>query len=360
MSEFDCPVLKIENIASVPNSDALDLVRVWETNCIVRKGQLKVGDLAVYIPVEAVIPMDRPQFQGLGIKASDGKTTLRLKAVRLRGTYSEGLLVPLKEDRPIGYNMAPDWGIVKYEEPEPLNNINSKSPQEKDLPWAPKYNMENLLKCRSELAEGTEVVVTEKLHGCNARFVYGKDPHGVMRLNVGSHNTWKRPVYTDSPWKVKLKRAINRFWDKFKLVPTNNDVWWETAITLELEEKLKNYPNIVVYGEVFGKVQDLHYGVKNIDFRIFDVYDANSKEWWDFESVVELSIILGLQTVPVIYKGPYLRDVVDPLRNGKSVLDNATIREGIVIKPAETSGKKLAWKLVGEDYKLRKNGTEFH
>lgn len=362
MSEFSCPVIKVNNIRKHPNADALEIVDVFETPCIVRKGQLKLGDLAVYVPVEAVIPMTNPVFQGLGIKSDKDK--YRVKAVRLRGEYSEGLLVPVNGPyADEGEDAAPTLGIVKYEEPEaPTGGLNGKvkSQQERDLPWVPKYGVESILKNREAIREGTDVVVTEKIHGCNARYVYAKDPHGVTRLNVGSHNTWKRPIYRTK--YLGFKQFINKLRPgTFKLEPINDDVWWEVAKTLDLESKLKRHPECVFYGEIFGKVQDLKYSVEGVSFRIFDIYNANMKRWYRPETVREVAKELGLGVVPTLYEGPYKRDVVDPLRNGTSVVDGKTIREGIVIKPAFNEGKFIAYKYVGENYKLRSGPTtEFH
>lgn len=361
MSEFECPVVKIKAVIPVPKSDNLEMTEVFEAPVIFRKGQLKVGDLAVYIPVESVVPMNEPQFQGLGIKTE--KNLYRVKAVRLRGTYSEGLLVPYTQTDgsvALGKDMAPAWGITKYEEPEVQVKVGTQ--QEKDLAIVPRYGVEQLVRHRHLIEEGQQVVVTEKVHGCSGRYMYGKDPHGVTRLNVGSHNTWRRPVYKGK--FIPLKRFINRLFGNdtiFDLTPINTDEWWTIAKNLKLESKLSRMPNMVFYGEVYGKVQDLKYGLsEGVDFRVFDIYDTASKTWLRPELVEYHCQALDLKTVPVLYSGPYSKEVVDPLRTGMSVLDSNTIREGIVVKPAFNKGKHVALKLVSEKYKLRKNGSEFH
>lgn len=378
MSEFSCPVVQIEWLKPVPNSDALDFTQVYETNVIVRKGQLKTGDLAVYIPLESMVPMAKPQFQGLGIKSE--RELYRVKAVRLRGTYSEGLLVPLPDTRlrpadqigdkamMIGQDMASEWGITKYEEPETPTAIQGTkgAQQDKDITWAPRYNVEPLVKNRHAIPEGMDVVVTEKLHGCNGRYVYGPDVHGTTRLIVGSHNVWKRPFYSGNAFIRKLKTFANKLGFQFKLEePINDDVWWTIAKRLDLAAKLAKYPKLVVYGEVYGAVQDLKYSVpadEKVAFRVFDMYDANTKSWLRHQEVVSLCAVLGLEHVPVLYKGPYNPEV-DKLRSGKSTVDGVTLREGFVIRPLNPVDPKdkAAYKYVSEEYKLRKGvTTEFH
>lgn len=367
---FECPVVQIKKIDPVPKSDALDITTVFETPCIVRRGQLKVGDLAVYIPVEALVPMTKPQFQGLGIKTE--RELYRVKAVRLRGTYSEGLLVPyaasneaaFSDQAALGKDMAEAWGITKYEEPELPISVNGKVTQQaRDLPWAPKYNVESILKNRDSIPEGEGVQVTEKIHGCNGRFVFdGKE------LHVGSHNVWKKPMYLAknprsrlSRWWLAFQLVVNKLFPVFKLELNNDDVWWNTAKALDLKNKLQNFPMYVFYGEVFGKVQDLQYGVEGTAFRVFDIYNANTKEWERPVVVENICIGLGLEHVPVLYEGPYFKDVVDVMRSGKSTLHDGTIREGIVIKLLDNKGRNSAMKYVSEEYKLRKGTTtEFH
>lgn len=362
--KFECPVVQITKLDPVPKSDALDITTVFETPVIVRRGQMKVGDLAVYIPVESLIPMTKPQFQGLGIKTE--REIYRVKAVRLRGTYSEGLLVPyaqsngaaFSDQAAIGKDMAEAWGITKYEEPEEPLKLNGKvgTPATRDLPWAPRYNVESILKNRDAVPDGTMVQVTEKIHGCNARFVWDGS-----ELHVGSHNVWKKALYKDGPWVRKFKAFINKFRRLFPdPEPQNDDVWWQAAKDNDMARALKNIPMHVVYGEVFGKVQDLKYGMdEGTSFRVFDIYDAKEKKWLNPTVTEDLCKLLDLDHVPVLYKGPYSKEAVDGLRGGQSTLHGGTIREGIVIKLLDNQGRNSALKYVSEAYKLRKDGSEF-
>lgn len=359
--KFECPLVVIDKIEKLPNSDTLSVTTVFgEIPVIIRTGQLVEGSMAVYIPEEAMVPMTKPQFQGLGIKTD--KEIYRVKAVRLRGTYSEGLLVPLDHHRyphKEGDCMAAEWGITHYVEPETNSGLNGKqgTQRAKDLPWAPKYSVESILKNRDAIPEGEMVQVTEKLHGCNGRYVYD----GV--LHVGSHNVWKKPIIKGS--NIKLKQFANKmaslfgFSKPFDLTPVNDDVWWSAAKELGLADKLKNYPKYVFYGEIYGKVQDLKYGVDGVKFRVFDIYNANTKEWESPQTVEYLCSLLDLPVVPVLYSGPYHKDTVDVMRSGKSILHSGTIREGIVIKLLDNKGRNSALKYVSEEYKLRKSGTEF-
>ncbi len=71
-----------------------------------------------------------------------------------------------------------------------------------------------------------------------------------------------------------------------------------------------------------------------------------------------------LETVPLIYRGPWSKAVLD-LKNGKTTLSGAdNIREGIVIRPVKERYDhkvgRVILKAISEEYLLRKNGTENH
>ena len=70
------------------------------------------------------------------------------------------------------------------------------------------------------------------------------------------------------------------------------------------------------------------------------------------------------RSVPILYEGPYLPEVVEPLADGKSTIAGH-IREGWVIKPwvyreSQNTGSRVILKLVSEAYLLRKDGSEHH
>jgi hypothetical protein len=73
---------------------------------------------------------------------------------------------------------------------------------------------------------------------------------------------------------------------------------------------------------------------------------------------------LNIKPVPVLYRGPYSKEIVLEHTDGKTTLGNC-IREGVVVKSANEDrsrhfGRKIA-KSVSNDYLLRKgNTTEFN
>jgi ATP-dependent RNA circularization protein (DNA/RNA ligase family) len=128
---------------------------------------------------------------------------------------------------------------------------------------------------------------------------------------------------------------------------------------------LKQIPGIVLYGEAYGQVQDLKYDATQgqIMFAAFDLFDSNTRRFLDFADFMRITESLQIPTVPVLYFGAYVPETIEPLRNGQSSIAH-NIREGFVIKPVverytDRLGRVLL-KMVGEDYMLRKGGTEYH
>lgn len=361
MSTFSVPVVRVGKVGKHPNADNLSITQVEGCPCIFRTGDFQPNDLAIYIPVDALVPeeTDWSRQTMSFLKFKSGKH--RVKAAKIRGIFSMGILMqvqpvlaPWKPTAPEllsslepGDDLAGLLGITKYEEPEPPIHLGGE--MEPDPGYMPVYDVESYRKYKHVFADRPydhqgDIVVTEKIHGCNARFF-----HDGNRLWVGSHRTWKKVESTD--------------------------VWNKVAIQYDLANKLKDYPMVGVYGEVYGDVQDLKYGAKpgEVQFRVFDVYSPPfMKEgrrlvgsvFLDHDEMVAFCRKVGLQPVPLLYVGPYDEPLLEHLTTGESTIAADHIREGIVIKDRfegwhpEIGRTQL--KLVSEAYLLRKGGTERH
>src|SRR5512133_2448361 len=87
MPIFSCPVVKLEGIKKHDNADSLSIVTVEGCPVVIRTADYKEGDNAVYVPVDAIVPESVPGTEFL-------KDHRRIRAARLRGVFSMGLLLP--------------------------------------------------------------------------------------------------------------------------------------------------------------------------------------------------------------------------------------------------------------------------
>lgn len=321
MSEFHIQVVRIGAVEKHPNADTLSITRVHGGYpCVIRTGDFQSDDLAVYIPVDSSLP-ETDQFSFL----RDSERA-RLRAKRLRGIFSMGLLVKAPEDAQEGDDVQELLGITKW---EPSLNITMGECEAPPQGWFfPTYtDLEGLRRWPSVLQAGEEVVLTEKIHGCNARFV-----HDGERLWCGS--------------RTRIKKD------------SENSLWWVAARHAGLEEKLAQFPMMIFFGEVYGKVQDLRYGHENNDkpsFSVFDVFSVKDGSYLDHDHAVEMVRQAGLSWVPCLYRGEWKADLMDHAEGQSCLAKN--VREGFVVKPVKERFSdigRVILKLHGQGYLLRK------
>jgi RNA ligase (TIGR02306 family) len=274
-----------------------------------------------------------------------------------------GLLCPLPPgDWKEGDNLQEALGITKYD-PEVVNEIpNDPWTGPKLKGWGliywlkklyyywkfgrskvsgtPKFtfpeftDVESLRKWGKVLRDSEEVVIAEKIHGCNARFAFHK-----KHFWVGSHHQFKgRP-------------------NKFARGKPDN--FWQAAWNSDLETKLAKAPGIAFFGEIYGRVQK-GFGYDcpgDVRVRFFDAMDLTTLRYLDYQDFVNLCDKLDLERVPELYRGPW-KESLKELSEGQSILAKH-IREGFVVKPTkERYDSKLGrviLKLVGEAYLTNKD-----
>jgi len=334
MSTLKAEVVRVV-VESHPNADRLDLVRVKGWQCVSAKGQFQTGDLAVYLPVDSVLP--EPLVKELGIEKMYSK---RLRTIKLRGYISQGMVMKIPPHPPgvmvdpviEGDDVTGMLGITKYEVPIAVHMSGVQLP---DDPNFFKYtDIENIKNCQDVFDEVEWVAVTEKIHGTNARAakVDGK-------LLVGSH--------------------------RLNLVEAEGNLYWRAAKMLGLEEKLLDGEQ--VFFEVYGhKIQDLVYGKKpgEIAVGIFDVMkDKRYLDYLEFKAFCE-EHGWGDMMVPLIATAQWTPDLVRH-SDGKSVIAPDQMREGVVIRAMmERYSEKLQGrcivKSINDEYLLRRDGTERH
>ena len=388
MATLKCEVVSV-TIKQHDNADALEIAQVRGYQSIVRKGQFNTDELAVYIPEQSIVPewlLRRLNLwdheKGMGKLA--GSNGGRVKAVKLRGVTSQGLLYPLEfiadEDGNCMYLLQTDsgsyevfededvtekLGIVKWEPPVPIAMAGEVvALAGKTL----KYDIENV-KNYPEIVDAfinlsIPVHITEKLHGTWACFgIYPEDIHDEIPYN--------RVVVTSKglsgkglAFKDNEANANNLYLKAFKkLFP--EEVFEEIKVLACNTDR-----PIFFIGEIFGKgVQDLGYGMDDVAFRLFDIYSGLPGQGKYLpRNVVDYlmdAYSLPFEQVPVLHTGEIAWHLIDSLTSGADTINGVHIREGIVIRPLDNelkNGKigRVILKSVSDDYINRKNGTEYN
>ena len=318
MSEFHVEVAEVKNVYKHPNADSLSVGEVNGYPVIFRTTDVHEGQKVVHIPIDSIVP-DTVDWAFLA-------GHLRIKAKRLRGVFSMGLVVPAKDEWVVGQNVQEEFGIKKWEPPigGTLGGDNAT-----DTGVMCTYtDIEGFRRYPNVLVDGEEVCLTEKIHGTNFRAVWHDN-----ELIVGSHHMVKKTT-------------------------GNLSIWARVAIRDRLDEKLFNFPDIVIYGEIFGPVQDLKYGKSTAELVLFDAMDLKIHKYLDYDDFLSLARQLDIPTVPLLYRGPWNKGLLS-LSEGKSTYPGAdNVREGFVVKPVKERYDKgigrVILKMVGEGYLLRK------
>ena len=111
---------KITQLIPHPNADRLDLVKILGFQCVTQKGLYKEGDEVIFVQPDTILPDSEWAVE---YKKYSPK---RIKAIKLRGEFSEGVIIPLslvneffKEIPIIGQDCSHELGIIKYDPPVP-------------------------------------------------------------------------------------------------------------------------------------------------------------------------------------------------------------------------------------------------
>ncbi len=300
------------------NADLLSIIRVADFQCVINTAQWEGVERAFYIEPETVVDVRKPEFAFL--KREDKERDKEVvRARRIRGEYSIGLLIPVPE----GFEGDDGWDYLQLEhyEPEPeLEGLKTGDCAVAPAHWANlgKYDLENFKKYSYLLQDGEPVFISEKMNGANMSVVYSDGAY-----HVKSRNFWKKDEEEGRP----------------------SDFWKALNMDEPLKKYLKDNPDHLVQGEMVGKVKGFLYGLNNkVQFRAFDIRTPDYKYMnaIDFHKVCEDNDLKRPQVFG--YNVAYSKDVVLAYTDGPQENDDKKIREGVVIRPAT---ERFEYKLNG-------------
>jgi RNA ligase (TIGR02306 family) len=357
-----CFVGKVTEIKPIEGADNIELVVVNGWNCISKKGEYKVKDLAVIATTDAVLEQAFSDSMGVTNYLRKGG---RVRTIKLRGVYSECLIIPytqwiLTEELGEGKDMMNILGITKYEPPVKMVQLASgRKVKYKDNPnFHVYYKFPNLKNVPGLFTEDDTVEITRKIHGTNARY-------GIVKKSKLS--LWDR--------FKKLIRIADEWIDYEFVVGSHNvekgsdsqggyydhNVWRDIDVQENVQKRLWEYVNemytpgmigsgFIIYGEIYGKgiQKNYEYGLETIKFAGFDV-EVNGEYLDTFQTRYVFTNIL-LSHVPVLYLGKWSQEVQDKF-TFNHYTDNGAPHEGIVIKHISGDRKKVA-KVINPDYHI--------
>lgn len=366
MSTFEVKARRL-TITPHPDADALELAAIDDYRAVVRKGEFETGELIVYIPEQSVLPEWLIAELGLegrlagGTVLPDGsKLRDRVKAVRLRGQLSQGLvyrpngrLGELDE----GTDYAEELGVSKWSPPIPLHMAGEVKP----VPGLRSYtDIENIKRFPDVLVPGEEVIAVEKAHGtCTVAGLVD----GEFVVSSKGHASQGRAL-VENPgnvyWRMAERYALRGKLETLEAWLSGRESWPQNPL---YGERVAHGSAIHLYGETLG-VQDLMYGLPKgeLDFRLFDIRIGD--QFLDYDAMLAIAAELELPVLPVLYRGPFDRETIEEVARGKEQVSGQEtgVREGVVVRPTtERSDPNLGrviLKVISPEYLLRKGGKD--
>lgn len=242
----------IDDISPIEGADRIEVAKVGGWNVVVGKGDFSAGEKVIYFEIDSALPLEDSRFEHLAPRGSrivDDMPVHVLRTIRLRGVYSQGLVMPLRDFEPevshVEYhgNASLDevLGINKWEPPVPVNLSGEIAGQ--FFTGVQKTDAERVQNIDPEtyhrLVTLHEWIPTLKLDGTSATFVRDGD-----ELRVASRN-----------WELRR---------------SDENTHWQVADQYDLENVIP--PGWVIQGEIYGPgIQKNRLKVNDLTLKVFRV-----------------------------------------------------------------------------------------
>jgi len=358
-------VAKIDEIKEIVGADNIEQARIGGWNAIIQKGQYNVGDLVVVATTDAVIPERLSDAMNVTNYLRKGQ---RVRTVKLRGVYSECLIIPLKYAEKLthpkskwaeGTDMMELLGIFKYEPPvkTTMLSVGGKKIRYDENPnFLVYYKFPNQKNVSDMYTEEDFVQITRKYHGTNARYGIVKkfklSLWDKIKKFFGLADAWVEYEYVYGSHNVEKGSDSQGFY--------STDVWREVAEKYDIKKKLWNFvknempdevgSGFVLYGEIYGMgiQKGYDYGLNEIKFVGFDVmWDGDYLPTLLTKMVVEDD--LELPHAEILYVGQWDKEKQDSYVFNNFITGTKVPHEGIVVKDTIGNRSKVS-KVINPDY----------
>ena len=338
-------IRNIDALRPIEGADAIECAVIGGWTVVVKKGEFKAGDVAIYCEIDSWIPHALAPFlsKGKEPRVFDGIVGERLRTMKLRGQLSQGLLLRywdfpkvveafhktrLASDEP--FDVTEILGVVKYEAPIPAQLAGEAKGMFPS--WIQKTDQERVQNLKKEFDDWLEEKhaweVTEKLDGSSMTVYLCGEDFGVCSRNL-------------------------------ELKPSESNSFWKVAVRNDLELKLRRANrNLALQGELIGEgIQGNPYKIKGQEFFLFDIYDIDTGEYLtpaERKAFVEEH---DIKSVPVLAFGAELYDTLGinsidgilKFAEGKSIMGTCE-REGLVFK---STTMQCSFKAISNKFLLK-------
>jgi hypothetical protein len=345
---------KIIALHPIEGADLIETATVLGWNVVVKKGEYKIGDLAIYIQIDTIVP-EKPEFEFLR------QRDFRVRTIKLKGQISQGLLVPAPNGNfKEGEDVTDIIGVKKYNKPEselkkkeikisksvigkiwqkilfkylfklfPSLEDNFYPPVRKNFPshLVSKTDEDRIqnMPYVLEKYKGKQFIISEKLDGSSITIINDKKLRVCSRNNeIIDKNSEYWKVVIDTGFDSYIKQLVNEF----------------------------NTDNIIVQGEYIGRPQGNKYKLLKNEIRLFNIYVNGMRINQNvFYSICHKYNIPCCPLIDTIFMNHSLQEIL-LMSEAKSKLNNNTEREGLVFRCVEDN---LSFKAISNKFLLKNN-----
>ena len=393
-------VVEIKDLEPIKDKDRIELASFVNSNwkVIVQKGEYKIGDKAIYVETDGILPM-WSEFQFLEKRCySPKRWGYRIKTMKMGDVYSEGICFPmkilsapqglrtekiiathkwLKGEIELDYDLTEALEIRRVEDEVPQVPIITKSKFQNFVnKWLykifkfkfkrygfvtqdfPSYliktdetqmqsipNVFNIMK-------GKPVYVSLKMDGQSITYANYK---GIFTIS-----TRNRTIYQNKINKaMKVLNSLNAEWLR------NHNVYAMMAAKLDIPRILNSFKNYAIQGEFCGpSIQKNRLGLNDFEFYVFNIYDIDEKKYFGYQKFVNYCETISIKTVPILKLSTFEWNSIKELEEytSKFIYDNGNPAEGIVIRSStgeymEQPHRKMhamcSMKMINPKFKLK-------
>ena len=304
-------VRTIDAIEPIENADKIEVAKIGGWEVVVGKGDFSPGEQVVYFEIDSALPLDDHRFSHLAARGSrivDGKAVHVLRTIRLRGVYSQGLVMPLGDFADAvddveffgAFSLDEILGVTKWEPPVPVS-IGGQIAGGfiSGVPKTDAKRVQNLSENQyAQLLEEGRWIATEKIDGTSGTF-YNDPEEGI--------------------------RAASRNWE---LMRSEEQVHWKMVDKYDLQNRIP--AGWVVQGEVAGPgIQKNPLALKEVSLFVFRVIDDAGRDvpriLWPED--------LRLWAAPIyedLVLPPTIEEAVAQVNGIKSLVTPGRLTEGVV------------------------------
>lgn len=350
-----CYVARVNEIKPIEGADKIEQVFVGGWSCISQKGMWQVGDLLTIATNDAVLPQQLAERLEVTNYLRTGN---RVRTIKLRGVYSECLIIGLRGGEFVGEDMQERYGIFKYEPPIRQVQLSSgRKIKYTDNPnFGVYYKFPNIKNVPDIFTTDDVVQITRKIHGTNARYgivkkkklsildhiriLFGSKKAGYEFV-IGSHNVEKG---SDSQGYYDT----NVWFDTNNKYNIESKMWEFFYFLLNIDEPIGT--GIILYGEIYGAGIQKGYDYRKQDhcFAGFDL-TIDGKYETTYDTVTAINKYLSLPHVEILYTGNWSKEIQDAFVFNNFIEGTKVPHEGVVIKHILGHRKKIA-KVINPDY----------